>query len=112
MTNNDFDYNRPNPPAMRLEIQEAVITKAITDSILRHGSLSHSNPIIKAIQIGMEDASPIINQMVLDSIRSLCDDPDFRKQIKAKFRESLIAEAESMGRKAARAAVNAAMDIQ
>lgn len=92
---------------LQIELDGEKLRTAIADALVRGPRLMGGNPIMDALGAALAKAAPRLEAWAAEQIHTILADAEFRAEIRKTIKQSMLGEAEAMGRKAARAAVNA-----
>lgn len=97
----------PQPMNLTITLDPDAIKEGIKKALNTSPSVMRPNPIFNVLSDACNNALPQFHEWAKDHVTSVLEDEDFAAQVQRKFRESFLQEAENMGRKAARAVINA-----
>lgn len=93
---------------LTIEIQADDIRDGIVKALHRGPGIMGQNPLMQALGKAMQENEARLEAWAREQLDSVMLAPQFAAEFRREIRQAMLAEAQSMGRKAARAAVNAA----
>jgi hypothetical protein len=92
---------------LTVEIQADDIQKAIARALTNGPSVMSPSPLMTALAKAMHENLAKMEDWVRQQLAAVMADPEFSSKFRCEIKTAMYAEAQSMGRTAARAAVNA-----
>lgn len=92
---------------LSIEIPADDIRDGIVKALCRGPAIMGQNPLMLALAKAMEEGHSRIEAWAREQLATVLADQQFRSDFRREIRTAMLAEAQSLGRKAARAATNA-----
>lgn len=90
-----------------IELDGEKLRTAIADALVRGPRLMGGNPLMAALSKALDESNARLEAWAKEQLHTVLADASFRDELRRTIKQAMLGEAEAMGRKAARAAVNA-----
>lgn len=93
---------------LTIELKADDIRDGIVKALHRGPGIMGQNPLMQALGKAMQENEARLEAWAREQLATVMGDQQFRSDFRRELKQAMLAEAQNMGRKAARAAVNAA----
>jgi hypothetical protein len=92
---------------LNIKLDSEAICDAIAKALATGQTLTRQSPLISVLSEAIKASENRMRSWAEEQVYTVLADESFRRSMRDTLKRAMLAEAESMGRKAARAAVNA-----